>query len=356
MWHHDLFHKQNSLECSMCLLHQFWRGRGWWRRGCLNGSHAGAIPFWGEMGSTWNCTFNWGSDHSCMSKAKDFICVFTKRLTEITWEGFPVLKMSAQHPALQASPNIVDYFKSNSASFVLCSTVLDEEQWWGRTISFRWINSPFSPKQMISLSLIDVGGQSWMLVSSSGPSGLGALSLQRPPYGILPEGIRCCRIFRLRVGQGSLGCNYTCVCGGGEVFWGERDWDDASISEGGPPPLHPDTDPPASLSVAAHASRPGAPSPSLPPCSDNRMGFNEELDVAPTPVTAAKQAPRAASSHFITLHQIKSNKLITNGSDHASSKYRINIIDLILSVVSEKHINAEANIKVLFSRATVTIG
>lgn len=239
MWHHDLFHKQNSLECSMCLLHQFWRGRGWWRRGCLNRSHNGAIPFWGEMGSTWNCTFNWGSDHSCMSKAKDFICVFTKRLTEITWEGFPVLKMSAQHPALQASPNIVDYFKSNSASFVLCSTVLDEEQWWGRTISFRRINSPFSPKQMISLSLIDVGGQSWMLVSSSGPSGLGALSLQRPPYGILPEGIRCCRIFRLRVGQGSLGCNYTCVWGGGGVrgvFWGERDWDDASISEGGPPP------------------------------------------------------------------------------------------------------------------------
>lgn len=94
----------------------------------------------------------------------------------------------------------------------------------------------------------------------------------------------------------------------------------------------------------------------LSPCSDNRMGFNEELDVAPTPVAPAKQAPRAASSHFITLHQIKSNKLITNGSGHASSKYRINIIDLILSVLSEKHINAEANIKVLFSKATVTIG
>lgn len=98
------------------------------------------------------------------------------------------------------------------------------------------------------------------------------------------------------------------------------------------------------------------PHPLLSPCSDNRMGFNEELDVAPTPVTLAKPAPRAVSSHFITLHQIKSNKLITNGSGHASSKYRINIIDLILSVLSEKRINAEANIKVLFSRATVTIG
>lgn len=119
--------------------------------------------------------------------------------------------MSAQHPVLQASPKIVDYFNSNSASFVLCSIVLDEEQWWGRTTSFHRINSPFSPKKMISLVLIDVGGQSWMLVSSSRPSGLGALSLQRPPYGVLPEGIRCCGIFRLRVGQGNLGCNYTCI-------------------------------------------------------------------------------------------------------------------------------------------------
>lgn len=162
--------------------------------------------------------------------------------------------MSAQHPVLQASPNIVDYFNSNSASFVLCSAVLDEEQWRVRTISFRRINSPFSPKQMISLSLIDVGGQSWTLVFSSGPSGLGALSLQRPPYGVLPEGIRCCRIFRLRVGQGSLGCNYTCIwgkkkkkslLGGG----GERDWDDASISEGGPPPPPPPWHRSPSLSV-----------------------------------------------------------------------------------------------------------
>lgn len=148
--------------------------------------------------------------------------------------------MSAQHPVLQASPSIVDYFNSNSASFVLCSTDLDEEQWWGRTISFRQINSPFSPKQMISLSLTDVGGQSWMLVSSSGPSGLGALSLQRPPHGVLPEGIRCCGIILLRVGQGSLGCNYTGV-------WkktkkssgGTRGRDDASISEGGPLPAWP---------------------------------------------------------------------------------------------------------------------
>lgn len=170
--------------------------------------------------------------------------------------------MSAQHPVLQASPNIVDYFNSNSASFVLCSVVLDKEQWWGRTISFCQINSPFSPKQMISLSLIDVGGQSWMLVSSRRPSGLGALSLLRPPYGVLPEGIRCF------------------IWGWGRAVWGvithafekkkkksllgERDWDDASLTEGGPPLFHPDTDPPASLSVAAHASRPGAPSTPLP--------------------------------------------------------------------------------------------
>lgn len=33
---------------------------------------------------------------------------------------------------------------------------------------------------MISLSLIDVGGQSWMLLSPSRPSGFGALSSKRP--------------------------------------------------------------------------------------------------------------------------------------------------------------------------------
>ncbi len=89
---------------------------------------------------------------------------------------------------------------------------------------------------------------------------------------------------------------------------------------------------------------------------DNRMGFSRGLEVAPTPVAPAKQTPRAASSHFITLHQIKSNKLITNDCGHASSKYRINIIDLILSMLSEKRINAGARITALFSRATATIG
>lgn len=80
------------------------------------------------------------------------------------------------------------------------------------------------------------------------------------------------------------------------------------------------------------------------PCLDNRMGPSGGLKVAPTPVAPAKQAPRAAWRHFITLHQIKSNKLITNDCGHASSKYRINIIDLILSMLSEKLINAGAKI------------
>lgn len=78
--------------------------------------------------------------------------------------------------------------------------------------------------------------------------------------------------------------------------------------------------------------------------------------MAPTTVATAKQALGAASRHFITLHQIKSNKLITNDCGHASSKYRINIIDLILSMLSEKLINAGAKITALFSRATPTIG
>lgn len=86
------------------------------------------------------------------------------------------------------------------------------------------------------------------------------------------------------------------------------------------------------------------------------MGFSEGLEVAPTPVAPAKPTPRATSSHFITLHQIKSNKLITNGGGHASSKYRINIIDLILSMLSEILISAGAKIAALFSRSTVTIG
>lgn len=86
------------------------------------------------------------------------------------------------------------------------------------------------------------------------------------------------------------------------------------------------------------------------------MGLSGALEVAPTPVAPAKQTPRAASRHFITLHQIKSNKLITNDCGHASSKYRINIIDLILSMLSEKLINAGAKITALSSRAAATTG
>lgn len=133
--------------------------------------------------------------------------------------------------------------------------------------------------------------------------------------------------------------------------------EDAAISAGGPS-LHSDTDLPASLSAAAHASRPRSPSSSSSPDRARTIGWASvgALDVAPTPVAPAKQTPRAASSHFITLHQIKSNKLITNDCGHASSKYRINIIDLILSMLSEKLINAGAKITALFSRATATIG
>lgn len=86
------------------------------------------------------------------------------------------------------------------------------------------------------------------------------------------------------------------------------------------------------------------------------MGSSGGLEVAPAPIAPAKRAPRAASRHFITLHQIKSNKLITNDCGHASSKYRINIIDLILSMLSEKLVNAGAKITAMFSKATPTIG
>lgn len=81
---------------------------------------------------------------------------------------------------------------------------------------------------------------------------------------------------------------------------------------------------------------PRSPGHLLSPCSDNRMCFSGDLEVAPTVVGPAKQTPRTARRHFITLHQIKSNKLITNNCVHASNKYRINIIDLILSMLSEK--------------------
>lgn len=45
-----------------------------------------------------------------------------------------------------------------------------------------------------------------MLVTLSGPSGLGALSLQRPPLWRSTWGIRCCESFQGggRVGQGGV--------------------------------------------------------------------------------------------------------------------------------------------------------
>lgn len=53
MWHPDLFHKQNSLQCTMGLFHPLGKGRGGggegvlWEeffRGSLNGCHAGVVP------------------------------------------------------------------------------------------------------------------------------------------------------------------------------------------------------------------------------------------------------------------------------------------------------------------------
>lgn len=217
---------------------------------------------------------------------------------------------------------------------------------------------------MISLcvmgSLIDVGGQSWMLVTLSGPLGLGALSLQRPPCGALPAGIRCCGSFRWGWWGGAWWGVITHACEGPLRVM--RFGGCCHLSGWSLPPLWHRS---PCLSVygwsresprSTHPAPPPPPSPLLYPCLDNRMGFSGGLEVAPTPVVPAKQAPRAASNYFITLHQIKSNKLITNDCGHASSKYRINIIDLILSMLSEKLINAGAKITALFSRATATIG
>lgn len=161
------------------------------------------------------------------------------------------------------------------------------------------------------------------------------------------------------VGWGMVGCNYTCMWRASE---GNEVWRMLPSQRVVPPSTVTPISLPLCLRLVTrvapvHPPRTPPPtSPLLYPCLDNRMGFSGGLEVAPTPVVPAKQAPRAASNYFITLHQIKSNKLITNDCGHASSKYRINIIDLILSMLSEKLINAGAKITALFSRATATIG
>lgn len=196
-----------------------------------------------------------------------------------------------------------------------------------------------------------------MLVTLSGPSGLGARSLQRPPCGALPAGIRCCESFH-GGGWGGAGRGVITHACEAKASEGNEVWRMLPSQRVVPP----STLTPIPLPLCPRLLTRVAPVPPVPPVPASphawtigraSVGF---LEVAPTPVAPAKQAPRAAPRHFITLHQIKSNKLITNDCGHASSKYRINIIDLILSMLSEKLINAGAKITALFSRATATIG
>lgn len=178
--------------------------------------------------------------------------------------------------------------------------------------------------------------------------------MQRPPCGALPAGIRCCESFR--GGWGGAGWGVITHACEGKASEGNEVWRMLPSQRVVPPSTLTPIPLTLCLRLLTRVGPGSPPGPLLSPCLDNRMGFSGGLEVAPTPVAPAKQAPRAASRHFITLHQIKSNKLITNDCGHASSKYRINIIDLILSMLSEKLINAEAKITALFSRATATIG
>lgn len=184
--------------------------------------------------------------------------------------------------------------------------------------------------------------------SISGPSGLGALSLQKPPCGDLPAGIRCCESDG--GGWGGAGWGVITHACEGKASEGNEVWRTLPSQRVVPP----STLTPIPLPLCLRLLTRVAPSPSS--LRGRTIGWASvgALDVAPTPVAPAKRAPRAASSHFITLHQIKSNKLITNDCGHASSKYGINIIDLILSMLSEKLINAWDKITAPFSRATAT--
>lgn len=205
-------------------------------------------------------------------------------------------------------------------------------------------------------SLIDVGGQSWMLVTLSGLLGLEALSLQKPPSPLWFS--TCGYQVSFHLGGGARWGVITHACEG-KASEGNEVW--RMLGAGGPT-FYCDTDPTAPLSAVAHAHPTPPHTHTHTPLQPTLvLGQSDGLHWgaiygAPTPVAPAKQAPRAASRHFITLHQIKSNKLITNDCGHASSKYRINIIDLILSMLSEKLINAGAKITALFSRAAATIG
>lgn len=181
-----------------------------------------------------------------------------------------------------------------------------------------------------------------MLVTLSGPWGLGKpYHCKGPPVALYLRVSGVARAWGRGggwLGWGGAGRGVITHACEGKASEGNEVWRMRPISAGGPS-LHSDTDPPASLSAVAHASR-APPHPSVPsnPLARPMLGQSARgaLEGAPDPVSPAKQAPTASSRHFIALHQIKSNKLITNNSGHARGKYRINIIDLILSMLSEK--------------------
>lgn len=158
---------------------------------------------------------------------------------------------------------------------------------------------------MISLcvmgSLIDVGGQTKMVVALRGPWGLGALSLQRPPCGALPVGIRCCESFRWGPGGAGRGViTHACEAKASEGNEVRRMLPSQRVVSS----FHPDTDPPASLSAAAHASRPVARSPPLP-----LLGQSDVLQWGPGSGAHPGRSSQAGSRGcFQAFHHITSDQ------------------------------------------------
>lgn len=147
-----------------------------------------------------------------------------------------------------------------------------------------------------------------MLVTLSGPWGLGKpYHCKGPPVALYLRVSGVARAWGRGggwLGWGGAGRGVITHACEGKASEGNEVWRMRPISAGGPS-LHSDTDPPASLSAVAHASRApptprSPPIPSLAPCSDNRRGGHWKG--RPTRFLQPSRLPQllpGISSHYI---------------------------------------------------------
>lgn len=144
-----------------------------------------------------------------------------------------------------------------------------------------------------------------MLVTLSGPLGLGALSLQRPPCGALPAGIRCCESFR--GGWGGAGWGVITHACEGKASEGNEVWRMLPSQRVVPPSTLTPIPLPLCLRLLTRVAPVPPPRPQSPPLP--MLGQSDGLQWGPGSGAHPSRSSQAGSqSCFQAFHHITSDQ------------------------------------------------